>query len=270
MVTGMQGSRARSALEGSRWADLRWVAETESTNDDLLRLAREGAPEGIVLVADHQRAGRGRLDRTWQAPGGSSLLMSILLRPALAPVDAHLVSTAVACAAVEACTEVSGAEPRLKWPNDLVVVGDDGALGGKLAGILAESIVEDDQLRAVVVGIGINVNWPPDLPADLQGIAVALNHVVGHDVDREDLLLAFVQRLDEWRGALDDPAGRERLVDRYRQLCVTLGATVRVELHDSSFTGRAVDITPEGHLLVDEGGVQREVVAGDVVHVRAT
>jgi BirA family biotin operon repressor/biotin-[acetyl-CoA-carboxylase] ligase len=270
MVKGMQGSRARSALEGSRLADLRWVAETDSTNDDLLQLARAGAPEGIVLVAEHQRAGRGRLDRTWQAPAGSSLLMSILLRPTLPPVDAHLVSTAVACAAVEACTEVTGAEPRLKWPNDLVVVGDDGALQGKLAGILAESIVEDHQLRAVVVGIGINVNWPPDLPADLEGIAVALNHVVGHEVDREDLLVAFVQRLDGWRGALDDAAGRERLVDRYRRLCMTLGAIVRVELHDTSFTGRALDITSEGHLLVDDGGAPHEVIAGDVVHVRAT
>src|SRR3954452_9552408 len=125
MVTGMQGSRARSALEGSRFADLRWVAETESTNDDLLRLARDGAPEGIVLVAEHQRSGRGRLDRTWHAPPGSSLLISILMRPALAPADAHLVSTAVACAAVEACAGSATADARLKWPNDRVVVGAD-------------------------------------------------------------------------------------------------------------------------------------------------
>jgi BirA family biotin operon repressor/biotin-[acetyl-CoA-carboxylase] ligase len=266
----MQGSRARSALVGSRFADLRWVTETQSTNDDLLRLAREGAPEGVVLVADHQRAGRGRLDRTWQAPAGSSLLISILLRPALAPADAHLASTAVACAAVEACTEVAAAEPRLKWPNDLVVVDGNRVVQGKLAGILAESIIDDDQLRAVVVGIGINVNWPPELPADLRGIATALNHVVGRHVDREDLLLAFVQRFNGWRDALDDVAGRGRLVDRYRQLCVTIGASVRVDLHDGSFTGEAVDISPEGHLLVEAEGVQREVMAGDVVHVRAT
>src|SRR5262245_29768744 len=143
MVTGMQGSRARSALEGSRFADVRWVVETDSTNDDLLLLAREGAAEGILVVADHQRAGRGRLDRTWQAPPGSSLLLSVLMRPGVAPVQAHLASTAVACAAVEACIGVAGAAPRLKWPNDLVVLDPDGAVRGKLGGILAESIVDD-------------------------------------------------------------------------------------------------------------------------------
>lgn len=247
---------------------MRWVSETESTNDDVLAEARNGAPEGVVLVADHQRAGRGRLDRTWQAPPQSSLLVSILMRPALTPVDAHLAATAVACAAVEGCADVAGVDLRLKWPNDLVVVDREGMVTGKLAGVLAESIVEEGQLRAVVVGIGINVNWPADLPPDLAGIAVALNHLLGHEVDREDVLVAVLRRLETWRAALDAADGRERLVDRYRQLCVTLGATVQVDLQGRSFAGQAVDITPEGHLVVDAEGERREVVAGDVVQVR--
>jgi BirA family biotin operon repressor/biotin-[acetyl-CoA-carboxylase] ligase len=245
------------------------VTETESTNDDLLMLARQGAPEGIVIVADHQRAGRGRLDRTWQAPPGSSLLMSILLRPPLAPPDAHLASTAVACAALEACVDIAGAEPVLKWPNDLIVVADDGAVLGKLAGILAESVVEANQLRGVVVGIGLNVNWPADLPADLDGIAIALNHVVGHEVEREDVLIAFLRRLDYWVGELAEAHGRGRLVKRYRELCGTLGATVRIELPADSFVGEATGITDAGHLVVTlDDGSTREVIAGDVVHVR--
>jgi BirA family biotin operon repressor/biotin-[acetyl-CoA-carboxylase] ligase len=245
------------------------VIETESTNDDLLTLARHGAPDGTVIVADHQRAGRGRLDRTWQAPPASSLLMSILLRPELTPAEAHLVSTAVACAAVEACADIAGVTTTLKWPNDLIVVADDGSVRGKLAGILAESIVEHDELQAVVVGLGLNVNWPAELPAELDGIAIALNHVVGHEVDREDLLIAMLQRLDQWAGQLDDPAGRSRLVDRYRELCSTLGATVRIALRGESFHGTATDITDAGHLVVTlDDGSTREVIAGDVVHVR--
>lgn len=268
----MQGSRARSALAGSRFADVRWVDETASTNDDLLRLARQGAPEGIVVIADHQSAGRGRLDRTWQAPAGSSLLVSVLVRPDLVVDQAHLTATAVGVAAIEACIDVAGGaagpELGLKWPNDLVALADDGSVAGKLGGILAESVVEEGRLTAVVVGMGLNVNWPAALPDDLVGIAAALNHRLGSDVDREDLFISFARHLDGWRAALDDAPGRERLVMRYRELCTTLGAQVRVEQPGETFTGRAVDITSAGHLVVDDRGRRREVVAGDVVHVR--
>jgi BirA family biotin operon repressor/biotin-[acetyl-CoA-carboxylase] ligase len=243
--------------------------ETESTNDDVLALAAAGEPEGVVVVADHQRAGRGRLDRSWYAPPKSSLLLSILLRPDLVPAESHLASTAVACATVDACASIAGVEPALKWPNDLVIVDDD-RVPGKVAGILAESVVEGGRLTAIVVGVGLNVNWPSSLPDDLVGIAVALNHVVGHEIDREDLLIALLQRLEPWRSCLDDASGRSRLVQRYTELCATIGAMVRVDLATDSFRGMAVDITPEGHLVVDtDAGTRREVVAGDVVHVRS-
>ena len=117
----MHGSRARSALAGSLFADVRWVDETGSTNDDVLEIARSGGPEGVVVVADHQTAGRGRLDRSWEAPPATSLLLSILVRPPLQPEQAHLVSTAVAVAAVEACEEVAGIAPVIKWPNAVTV-----------------------------------------------------------------------------------------------------------------------------------------------------
>lgn len=268
MVTGMQGSRARSALAGTRFADLRWVSETASTNDDLLALAREGAADGIVVVADHQTAGRGRLDRSWQAPSGSSLLVSLLVRPDLPPADAHLVATAVGCAAVDACAEVAGASVRLKWPNDVVVLDEVGLVVGKVAGILAESIVDEERLGAVVVGIGLNVNWPDDLPDELRGVAVALNHVVGHDVDREDLLVALLRGTERWIDQLGDVAGRARLAARHRELCATIGSPVRVELAGEVFVGRATGISDDGHLVVETDEGRREVVAGDVVHVR--
>ncbi len=134
MVADVKGSSATSRLVGTRFTEVRWVDETGSTNADLLSAAAEGAGEGLVLVADHQTAGRGRLDRTWEAPPGSSLLVSVLLRPAVTVDDAFLVMSAAGVAAVDACHDVAGLRPGLKWPNDLVVVAGDRYAGASWAG----------------------------------------------------------------------------------------------------------------------------------------
>jgi BirA family biotin operon repressor/biotin-[acetyl-CoA-carboxylase] ligase len=270
MVARVQGPFATSAVDGTRFTDVRWVAETGSTNRDLLAEASAGAPEGLVLVADHQTSGRGRLDRTWDAPPGASLLVSVLLRPRIEPDHAFLVTAAGAVAAVQACIEVTSVFPGVKWPNDLVVVAGDRFSGRKLAGILAESVVTDSRIDAVVLGMGLNVNWPEVLPAALAETAVALDHVVGHPVDREALLVSWLRHLDEWLLCLDTPEGRDLLVGRVREMSATLGRPVRVEQAGSSLVGRAVDITPDGHLLVvpDGGAEPVEVTVGDVVHLR--
>ena len=258
---------------GSPSWDVRRTSETTSTNADLLALARSGEPEGVVLVADHQTAGRGRLDRTWEAPPGASLLTSILLRPSDAPPSLaldqlHLVADAVGIAAAVAARRVSGVEVELKWPNDLVIATVDGVR--KVSGILAESILSDGRVDALVVGIGINVNWPADLPPELAGIAIALNHAAGREVDRLELLGALLTELGRCYASLATVDGRASLVGEYRSLSATIGSRVRVELPGETFEGDAIDITAEGHLLVvDECPDRpREVVAGDVVHVR--
>ena len=273
MVTGMRGDRARSDLAGTRFGDVRWIAETGSTNRDLLDLAARGEAaggvDGVVLVADHQTAGRGRLDRSWHAPADGSLLLSVLFRPD--PDAARLLTTAVGVAAAEACRMVADVAPQLKWPNDLVVIAGDGAVR-KLSGILAESTVTDGELDVVVVGLGLNVNWPTadveELPDDLASTATALNHLCGHLVDREELLVALLQRLDHWcRQSSAD------LLDRYRSLSATIGARVSIDLGTGGtaeqVTGVAADVTDSGSLLVDVvGGPRREIVVGDVVHLR--
>lgn len=248
---------------------MRWVEETGSTNADAAALARSGAPDGVVLVADHQTAGRGRLDRTWTAPPASSLLVSVLLRPAGLTADhAHLAATAMACAAVDAVEQLAGVRPAVKWPNDLLLAEAGAGEPRKLGGILAESVIEGSSAVAVVVGIGLNVNWPAELPPELARIAVALNHVVGHDVDREDLLVALLRAFAERAAALTDEDACRLLLERYRECCATLGATVRVEAADGTFTGVAVEVTDAGHLVVDTADGLREVVAADVVHLR--
>ena len=187
----------------------------------------------------------------WVAPPGASLLLSVLLRPELPPDRLHLATAAVALAAAAALDDVAGFRPGLKWPNDLVV--EDR----KLACVLTE--VDGS---AVVPGIGINVNWPPQLPDELALIATAANHLAGRDVDREALLTALLGHLGQLYG--DWPT----VARDYRRSCATLHRHVRVDLADESFTGMAADVTDDGHLIVDTGACLRTVSAGDVVHLR--
>lgn len=272
----MLGDRARRLLEGTRFADVRWVDSIGSTNAALLAAARDGAPEGQVLVADEQTAGRGRLGRSWQAPAGSSLLVSVLLRPAeLTPplplAAAHLLTVSLALAAASACESVAGVQPLLKWPNDLLV--DDR----KLAGVLAESILAPDgeALAATVVGLGLNVNWPlpSALPEEVRELAptlAALSWMAGHEVSREELVVAVLSGLEHRYAVLGSESGRAELASEYRAMLVTLGRRVRVELpRDGELVGQAVDVTVEGHLVVaGDDGREHEVAAGDVVHLR--
>lgn len=282
MVTCVPGRRARTVLAagpGARFADVRWVTETGSTNADVMELARQGEPEGIVLVADHQRAGRGRAGRTWSAPPGAGLLLSVLLRPPAAVLD--LATMAVAVAAASAVASVAGFAPRLKWPNDLVWPGDGSGSDRKLAGILAEadwpagSAVSDGwkppaagEKAVVVVGIGLNVRWPDELPPELAEIAVAMNHVTDAPVDREDLLIALLSELGPRYAALC-AGDRSNLLDEWRARSATLGRRVRIELGADDVDGTAVDITDDGHLVVETlEGERRTFAVGDVVHLR--
>jgi BirA family biotin operon repressor/biotin-[acetyl-CoA-carboxylase] ligase len=283
MVTCVPGSRARSGLlggPGARFADVRWVAETGSTNADALALLRDGAGEGVVLVADHQTAGRGRRGRTWEAPPGASLLTSIVLRPPAAVVEVCTMAVAVAAAA--AVEEVAGFAPRLKWPNDLVWPGDGSAPDRKLAGILAEADWPAGTQAAagyrspaaaerigVVVGIGINVAWPTEVPDELVDLALACNHVTDRPVDREDLLVALLRGLAGWYEPLVASLDAGPLLAEWRARSATLGRRVRVDLGRDDVEGTAVDVTDEGHLVVDTlEGERRTIVVGDVVHLR--
>jgi BirA family biotin operon repressor/biotin-[acetyl-CoA-carboxylase] ligase len=242
---------------GGQW-EVRRFEQVDSTNTYMRAEARLGAPEGVVAVADHQSAGRGRLDRRWEAPAGSSLLMSVLFRPEFDPAELHLCTAAVALAAVAACREVAGVEAVLKWPNDLLV----GDL--KLAGVLAEADFEGDRC-AVVVGIGINVAWPG--PPGVGG--TCLDELRGAAVDRDDLLEALLGALAPRRALLDSDAGRRSVAAEMRSCCGTLGQQVRVELAAEALEGLAVEIDDAGHLVVQTEVGLRSVTAGDVVHLRS-
>jgi BirA family transcriptional regulator, biotin operon repressor / biotin---[acetyl-CoA-carboxylase] ligase len=270
---------------------VRTFDEIDSTNRYLADEARAGAPSGLVAIARYQTAGRGRLDRRWDAPAGANLLMSLLVRPSAMvrgePDEngpgPHDVTLALALSASDACRATAGVEPGLKWPNDLVIDGSldpQPARGGprrdstvselKLAGILSELVTDSATPAAVVTGIGLNVRWPPPgaRESELPG-ATSLSRLTERPIDPDSLAEAVLDHLDRRIADLVSSGGAGRQAGEYRERCVTLGRLVRVQEAGGSFLGTAVDLTADGQLVVDaRDGGRRVVVAADVVHVR--
>jgi BirA family biotin operon repressor/biotin-[acetyl-CoA-carboxylase] ligase len=253
--------RVGAALAATRFGPVEHFTEIDSTNQYLLERALEGAAAGVVAVADHQHAGRGRLGRHWTAPPGASLLVSVLLRPAIDLARWHLITVTAGIAATEAiatCTD-GAVDARLKWPNDLVV------RGRKIAGLLAET-----EAGALVVGMGLNVDWP-EVPPELDGIATALNREQGAAArvpTRAEMLTVWLRRWNGWLAIAEAPAGAARVRAAVERTSATLGNDVRVELAHESFTGVAKAITDAGHLVVETPTGRREINSGDVVHLR--
>ena len=236
----------------SGFGEVRWLSEIDSTNRYLIDEARAGASTGLVVVADHQTSGRGRLGRTWVAPPGASLLVSLLLRPTVAPDRRHLLVMAAGLAMAEAVEAETGVVAGLKWPNDLLV-GER-----KLAGILAEAAGD-----ALVVGIGVNIEWH-EVPTELTAIATACNLEGGRPTTRATVLHAFLGRYAE---RLEDLDGSRAA---YEGRLLTLGRRVRVEQANGVLIGVAIGVDPDGRLrLRTDDETEVAVAVGDVVHLRA-
>lgn len=232
-----------------------------STSSLVAELAREGAAEGLVVVAEHQTEGRGRLDRRWVTPPRSALTFSVLLRPQGSPQRWPLLPLMTGVAVVEGITAAGGPPVVLKWPND--VLSHDGL---KLAGLLLER-VDTPEGPAAVVGVGVNVSTTrAELPVETAGSLVTAGMVAP---DRSLLLRrvleAFAERHDAWRAGSSD----EALLASYAERCDTLGREVVVHLPgDRTLRGRATGLDRDGALLVEDEAGEHTVHAGDVVHVR--
>lgn len=237
-----------------------YVPVIGSTNDRARARLTDPDGDGWVVVADLQRAGRGRHGRSWQSPGGRNLTVSIGVRPRLSAADAWFVSAASALAVLDA-TRPHG-RLSVKWPNDLVA-GD----GRKVAGILVETSLDGERLRDAVIGIGVNVNWRRDeMPPELAAGATSLADLSGRPVARVELLRALLDRLDAELAAIE--AGSSPL-ERYRSACVTVGCEVEVEAPGGRIEGPAVAIDDRGGLVVETADGPVTVTSGDVIRVRA-
>jgi BirA family biotin operon repressor/biotin-[acetyl-CoA-carboxylase] ligase len=238
-------------------------AEVESTNDEAHRLAEAGAMHGEVVIAEEQSKGRGRKGRSWLAPKGLGLTMSVILRPALPPQRAPELTIVAAVAVCEAARELGAGHARIKWPNDVE------CRGRKLAGLLTELRAETDRIRHAILGIGVNVALEAhDLPEELRDRATSLLLETGIQTPRPVVCASLLEHLEEWL-SLQEAEGFEAVRDRWRELSSTLGRRVRVEAEGASFEGEAVDLDDDGALLVDdERGVSQRVVAADIEHLR--
>lgn len=239
------------------WRELQAVAETGSTNDDVLAAAAAGGPQGLVRVAEFQTAGRGRLNRKWDAAAGTSLMFSVLLRPS-APVARWGWLPLIAGLGIHDALREAGADVALKWPNDVQL----GAERGKCGGILTQAAG-----GAAVVGIGLNVLRHDGLPDG--AAAIEDEWTAPRERVLAAVLNAIASRYGEWDAAGGD-VERSGLLAGYRAACGTLGQDVRVMLpaRDEPVLGRAEDIDVEGRLIVSTPDGPLIVGAGDVVHVR--
>ena len=245
-------------------------AQTGSTNDLARRQARAGHPEGLVILADQQTAGRGRMGRAWAAPPGSSLLLSLLLRPAwLPPADSFALTMLASVALCEAVEQVAPLRAALKWPHDLLlpVRTAAGPVLRKAAGILSEIELAEERIAWVVIGIGINVNWSPSGVVDgrdLAEVATSVGAAAGQPIERVPLLRALLERLDARYDALRRD-GRADLFDAWRARLTMLGQPVEIRLPRGELRGVAEDVEPSGALRVrGEQGALHTVMAGDV------
>jgi BirA family biotin operon repressor/biotin-[acetyl-CoA-carboxylase] ligase len=264
----LDAAAVRRALvgPGQLWREIRVVATAASTNDLVADLARAGAPEGTVVLAEHQRAGRGRLDRTWTTPARAALTLSALLRPRDVPAS-HWpwlpLLTGVAVA--DSLRRTAEVDAQLKWPNDVLV------RERKVAGILVER-VETAEGPAAVVGVGVNVSTRHDELPVVSATSLALEHAA--TTDRSVLLRSLLRLLAalyaDWAAGGGDPAGG--LADSYARRCSTLGRMVHVELPAGQpVGGRATEVDAAGRLVVATAdGTLTALSSGDVTHVRVS
>ncbi len=232
--------------------------ETDTTNNRARELALEGAPEGTLVVAEKQTAGRGRRGKVWESPLGTGIWMSLVLRPQIAPTEASVLTLLCGLATAEAIEAETGLSAGIKWPNDILINGK------KAVGILTEMDCEMSEVHFVIPGIGINVNTA-SFPPEIAEIATSLYLECGKTVSRRRLVHKVLERLEEHYETFLRTGSFAAMLEDYRKHCITLGKEVHV-LGREPFFAEALDITPEGELLVcrADNGKEEVVFSGEV------
>ena len=233
-----------------------------STNDRAKELALQGAPEGTVILADRQSAGRGRMGRSFQSPGGMGVYMSVILRPQCRPSDLMHLPCATAVAMCDAIRQSTGLEAGIKWTNDLVFERK------KLGGILTElSLAPNGTVSHAIIGIGINCcQQPEDFSEDIRSIAASLSMVTGKAVSRSAVAAAMINALCVMSDTL--LSQKDMIMKTYRRFCVTLGQDISLVRGSGVRHGKALDVDPDGGLVVEFSDGKRETVTSGEVSVR--
>jgi BirA family biotin operon repressor/biotin-[acetyl-CoA-carboxylase] ligase len=240
---------------------IRFYREVESTNDVAFDLAKEGATEGTVIIADTQTKGRGRLQRKWISPPGFNLYMSIIFRPSISSKDASILTLVSSVALFEAVNSY-GIKCQIKWPNDLLINRR------KVAGVLTEMELGGEGVEFVLVGLGINLNMTRVVMNNLMGevseIATSVREELGHEVDRSEFAANLINLLEKWYEELNSK-GKATIIDEWKKRWGDLNKRVRVRIDRNLIEGIACDLDQNGFLVIrrDNGKVER-IIAGDV------
>ena len=259
LTPDMLRQRLKGNLFGKR---VHHFFKTDSTNRIALELGHASEPEGALVIAEEQTAGRGRIGRTWHSERATGIYATLLLRPKLAPVQAPLLTMLAGLSARTAITEATGVTVDVKWPNDLLVHGK------KIGGILTEMHAEPSQVRFIIVGIGINVNQDK-FPAEIATAATSLRAASGKEQSRADILIRLLREFEnDYNRFLQE--GAANIVKRFEEVSsYARGKHVQVTNGSEAFTGVTAGLAPEGLLRVKrDGGDVVTVVAGDVTELR--
>jgi BirA family biotin operon repressor/biotin-[acetyl-CoA-carboxylase] ligase len=257
----LQLSQIRNGLSATRLGKkLHYLLEVDSTNTHARRLAENGAAEGEIIIAERQTHGRGRLGRSWFSPPYVNLHLSIVLRPKLPPMDAPQITLMAAVALADTIASFVSHPTAIKWPNDILIQGK------KLAGILTESSLRSDRIDFVILGIGVNLNFPrARMPDGIRDRATSVMEFSGEPVNREAFLRRLIHDLERCYGILEE-TGFDAIASRWNTRFALRGKKVRVEMMNEVFSGTARGIDRDGALLVgDDLGQIRRVIAGDVI-----
>lgn len=252
----LKAGLSRDAIIGRKIVCLK---EAGSTNTEAFRMAEAGAPEGTVVIAESQAAGKGRLGRQWISPSGVNLYMSVILRPMLPPYEAPQLTFLSAVAVARAINIETGLKPAIKWPNDLLLDGS------KVAGLLNEMNSETDRIGFLILGIGLNINMKmSQFPEDLRSPATSLAIALGHDLSRNQLTVRLLKVLDGLYTEFGK-SGFGPIRQEWSDLCNAYGRQVSVEYGGSVLTGDFGGIDHDGAMLVlmQDGHTER-ILAGDV------
>ena len=253
----------KNLRESCPWQDsLLWFDSIDSTNTRARELARQGAPHGTVLIADHQTGGRGRRGRSFHSPAGSGIYMSVILRPHCAPQQIMHLTCAAAVAMCDAVASAVGFRPGIKWTNDLVCGKR------KIAGVLTELGFDNrGNVDFAVIGIGINCcQQEADFPADIRSIAGSLTSISGQSIDRAVVAAAMMDAL--YRMDTELLTGKAHILNRYRKDCITLGKEISLVRGEEIRHGTALDIDDAGALIVRFPDGTAEAVNSGEVSVR--
>jgi BirA family biotin operon repressor/biotin-[acetyl-CoA-carboxylase] ligase len=253
----------RAGIKGIIGRKIFFYEIIDSTNAAAAAFAREAEEEGVVVIADSQSKGRGRLGRSWLSPPSVNIYMSILLKPEMTAKDATLITIMAAVGCTIALRKVTGLDITIKWPNDLM------SSEKKLGGILTETRVVRKRIEYAITGIGVNVNMDADaLPDIMKGVATSIKMETGKFFSRTDIIREVVNEMDDWYNILREKRYSE-LLSQWKHLTSTLGRNVQVVLGKETLQGQAESINDEGMLVLRlPSGASRVVQYGDLTVIR--